>query len=427
MKFWQNITSSLTLISLFTGVTLSFLETVAQSVPEPRSVMAHDNTATAPHLKSQETSFSNFTLQSVSDKLAQTSPESSEELGQQLMAELSQCMMNAIPNGEPQTLAGIQAASMECTVRVIILSPDGTVRSDANERMKALLTVTGAAIPPSVSQGTATVKLQTIPNSQVYTVPVNVAGNSEQFLLDTGASNSILSKTLIRQLGLLGSPIPDDIFSYFVVGDDCSNINATLHSIPQLTVDDATVQGMNGMGLPQGAIPGNSAGVLGLDFFKGFDMIINPTTATLELLPASEPVADAVPLQGKLGVMTASVYINGQGPFTFLLDTGADVVVISQRLAQNLSLDISEAEETEVQGFCGKEMGKKVQITSVKLETYESQNLTGVILDNQLLDLLGVDGIVGQNYLNQYQQHWRFGQPNELGFPETGSLTLKRL
>jgi hypothetical protein len=49
------------------------------------------------------------------------------------------------------------------------------------------------------------------------------------------------------------------------------------------------------------------------------------------------------------------------------------------------------------------------------------------VLNNELLDLLGVDGIVWQNYLNQYQQHWRFGEPNSLGFPEAGSLTLKPL
>ncbi|MEB3279630.1 MAG: retropepsin-like aspartic protease [Lyngbya sp.] len=409
MKRLSYLKSGLTVLTALATITLTFLPSIAEN---PRnSNNRFDRDYSSPN----------------SQPSLQTPTPSSEDLGKQLVQDLSQCMRNAIPNNEPESLEQLQAASMQCTVRVIILTPDGKVRTDANERMNAILTAMNVSLPATVSQGQATVKLERIPESFVYTVPVVLGGKTQRFLLDTGASNSILSEPIVQQLGLTGTTLPGDLLAYFVVGDDCSNIKATLHSLPAITVDAATVEGMNGMGLPKTAIPGDVAGVLGLDFLKGFDVLINPKDSSLQLLPRSNSMAGGVPLQGKMGVMTAEVFVNGKGPYTFLLDTGADVMVLSNRLANTLSIDLENAENTDVRGFCGTEIGQKVQLSSVKLQRYESRNLDGVVLNNELLDLLGVDGIVGQNYLNQYQQHWRFSEPNSLGFPETGSLMLKPL
>ncbi len=125
--------------------------------------------------------------------------------------------------------------------------------------------------------------------------------------------------------------------------------------------------------------------------------------------------------------MTAQVQINGQGPFTFLVDTGAELMVLSQDLAKRLSIDVTKAKETEVRGFCGTEKGKQIQLAQVSLQQHQAKNLDAVIIGKGVLDLLGVDGIVGQNFLNQYQQHWRFGKLNELSFPDEGTLILTPL
>ncbi|MGL5063212.1 MAG: retroviral-like aspartic protease family protein [Microcoleus sp.] len=355
---------------------------------------------------------------------AQQPAETPSDSGGEILQQLSQCVAGKIPNTQQPTLEAIQAVSMECVLRVVILDPDGKVRSDANSRMIALLKVTGTTLPKSSSQGQASVKLTRVADSQVFTVPVTIGGQQRSFLLDTGASNSIVDSQLAQQLGLAGVPIPSDILAYFVVGNDCSKISANLHSLPPLAVEAAKVEGINGMGLPKTAIPGNASGVLGLDFLQGFDVVVNPKTLQLQLLPPSPAVAGAIPLAGKLGVMTAQVKINGKGPFTFLLDTGADAIVVSQRLASTLSLDVANAKNVEVRGFCGNETAKKIKLDRVSLQEHEATELDGVVLNNKVLDLLGVDGIVGQNFLTQYNQHWRFGKVNELGFPEEGSLVL---
>jgi hypothetical protein len=72
-------------------------------------------------------------------------------------------------------------------------------------------------------------------------------------------------------------------------------------------------------------------------------------------------------------------------------------------------------------------MSKPTKLAQVSLQQHQSTNLDAVILGSSVLNVLGVDGIVGQNFLNQYQQHWRFGERNELGFPEEGSLVLSPL
>ncbi|NET25341.1 retropepsin-like aspartic protease [Okeania sp. SIO1I7] len=368
----------------------------------------------------------NFTEQNYPTTLAQIPSSKPSRLSQEVLQELTQCVREIVKPTEA-SLETIQVASMQCTMRVIMLAPDGKFRPDANQRMEALLEISGASLPEILSQGKATVKLQKLTNSQVFTLPVIVAGKTKSFLLDTGASNTIIESKIAQNLGLASTPIPNDLLSYFVVGDDCSNVNANIHTLPTIKVDAATVKGLQGMGLSKTAIPGNLSGVLGLDFLKGFDVIINPQTSQLELLPPSSSVNNAIPLIGRMGVMLAEVKINGKGPFLFLLDTGADLMVLSQNLANELGVDIANAEKIDVLGFCGTEIAQKTKLDTVSLQKYEVSQLDGIIINNQILDLIGIDGIVGQNFLNRYQQHWRFDKSNKLGFPETGSLFLTPL
>lgn len=345
----------------------------------------------------------------------------------QLIQELKQCLIKALSNREQPSIEEMQGASMECTMEVIMLNPDGSINPNASELMKLLLTTAGVTMPTTSSQGQASIKLQQVPNSRLFSIPVTVGDRPRSFLFDTGASNSILDSQIAGELGLTGTPISKQLLSYFVVGDDCSQVNASLHYLPPLTVDRATVEGINGMGINKEMIPGNFSGVLGLDFLNAFDIILNPQSLQLELLPPSPNVAGAVPLIGKLGVMIAEVQINGKGPFLFLLDTGADTMVLSDRLSTQLSLNISKAEIVEVRGFCGVEAAKKITLDRVALQQHEARNLDAVIINSEVLQLLGVDGIVGQNFLSRYRQHWRFGEANVLGFPEDGSLLLTPL
>ncbi|MFB2920420.1 retroviral-like aspartic protease family protein [Aerosakkonema sp. BLCC-F2] len=376
---------------------------------------------------SQETNHMVISSLKLPNQNKQDITEPPKNLGEALLQQVVLCVAAKFPNPRQTSVELLQAASTQCVFQVVILAPDGSVRQDASDRLTALVEVSGVSLPEPVSRGQANVQLKTLPDSQVFTLPVQIGGQTKTFLLDTGASSSIINAETAQQLALPSTPIPSDILKYIVVGDKCAEVKANLHPLPIISVDAATVQGLNGMGLPPTSIPGNLSGVLGLDFLSNFDVVLNPKTLQVQFLRPSIPVGGAIPLAGKLGNITAQVRINGRGPFTFMLDTGADAIVLSKNLAERLSLNSINAQETEVFGFCGAQKAKQIKLDSVSLGQYEVNHIDSAILNSNIFNLLGVDGIIGQSFLNKYQQHWRFGKRNAIGFIESGSLVLTPL
>ncbi|PMB45317.1 hypothetical protein CEN40_12310 [Fischerella thermalis CCMEE 5205] len=349
-------------------------------------------------------------------------------LGQQLLQQTSQCIRSKLPDSLPSNLEALQTAFMQCVLQVTMLAEDGSIRPDASDRITALVAATGVSLPQPVSQGQANIPLKLLSNTNVFTLPVQIGGQSKTFLLDTGASASIINSQTATQLNLQGTPIPNDFMKYVVVGNDCSKVQASFHKLPPVAVNAAKVQGLLGISMSQNSIPVNTSGVLGLDFLTNFDVVINPKKLQLQLLPPSPPVTGAIPLQGKLGNMIAQAKINGQGPFNFLLDTGAETTVISKSLATKLKIDQTKLTKTEVSGFCGTEKAQKIKLSQLNLSQHQATQIDAVILESDnIFKVLGIQGIIGQNFLNRYQQHWRFGKRNPLGYTESGSLVLTPL
>lgn len=349
-------------------------------------------------------------------------------LGQQLLQQTTQCIRSKLPDSSPSNLEALQTASMQCVLQVAMLAEDGSIRPDASDRITALVAATGVSFPQPVSQGQANIPLKLLSNTNVFTLPVQIGGQSKTFLLDTGASASIINSQTATQLNLQGTPIPSDFMKYVVVGNDCSKVQASFHKLPPVAVNAAKVQGLLGISMSQNSIPVNTSGVLGLDFLTNFDVVINPKKLQLQLLPPSPPVTGAIPLQGKLGNMIAQAKINGQGPFNFLLDTGAETTVISKSLATKLKIDQTKLTKTEVSGFCGTEKAQKIKLSQLNLQQHQATQIDAVILESDnIFKVLGIQGIIGQNFLNRYQQHWRFGKRNPLGYTESGSLVLTPL
>jgi predicted aspartyl protease len=354
-------------------------------------------------------------------------PSPTSAQGQALLQEVVQCTLGKVKNPQQASMETLQAASMECMYSVVLLDKDGKIRPDANDRLGSIVNAAGVRQPKPIAQGQATLPLTRLPGKSLFTLPVAVGSQPQAFLLDTGAAMSIVDTQLAKNLNLKGTPLPKGVMQNFAVGQNCKEVSVSLHPLPPVSVGSAKVSGMTGIGLPKTSIPGNVAGVLGIDFLSGFDVVLNPKSAQLQLLPPSRPVPKSVPLVGKFGLMTTQVFVNGQGPFTFAIDTGAEWMVVSDRLAQKLSIMPKSGGDIEVEGFCGKEKGKQTKISTFRLQNYQSKDLNTAILSSGLLDMAGVDGIIGQNFLNQYSQHWRFGNIDALGFPKEGSLELTLL
>ncbi|MBD2495995.1 retropepsin-like aspartic protease [Nostoc sp. FACHB-280] len=343
-------------------------------------------------------------------------------LGQQLLQEVSKCAEAKIAAQQAES----ETIVTKCALQILTLGSNGEFRPDAIERVTAFMEAVGVKLPQSTSQGQANIKLQLDSESSVFRIPVRIGRQTQTFILDTGSGQTIINTRIAQQLGLNSKPIPNGLLEYKpVVGNNFKKLEVKTHLLPALGVNSATVSGLYGLELPTPALPQDISGVLGLDFLSKFDVVLNPKKQQLQLLPPSEPITGAIPLKGRFGILTTQVYINGEGPFNFVLDTGSYTIAISKSIAQKLGIDTRNAQTTEVFGLGGRETVKKIKLNKLQIQQHQVTEIDAVIVEeSNILKLPGVEGIIGQNFLNKYQQHWRFDKPNALGVVESGSLVL---
>ncbi|MGD1806844.1 retroviral-like aspartic protease family protein [Dapis sp. BLCC M126] len=335
-----------------------------------------------------------------------------------------------------RSITTIILATMSCIIiypslaqlKPIIFPQDIVILNRKNISIGAIVQLEGLNLPRPKVTGKATIPLEFLDGGKAFTLTATLGGNWGNFLLDTGASTSIISTETIKKLELIGKPVPQELLTYAVAGDECPEMKANLHRLPVLKIDNVKVENLTGLEFTTTVMPEGLSGVLGMDILSNFDVEINPQTQELRLLPPTpipaKNINDAIPLKSKLGVMLAEVEINGNGPFIFMIDTGAESIFISQKLASQLKISVAERQPIQVQGFCGIEMAEYASLAKVKMGNYELKNLETVILSSPVLKLLEVDGILGQNFLNNYQQYWRFNQKKSEKFPAEGSLLL---
>lgn len=274
---------------------------------------------------------------------------------------------------------------------------------------------------PSVS-GQATLALSLLQKSRgVYALEAQIGEQKGRFLLDTGASTTLLSQALKQSLGVTGTPVPSHELSFAVAGKDCPEMTAARFTLPNLVIGNAQVTGLEALQFDQTLIPEGADGILGMDILGQFALTIDPAAQQLKLSqPRSLSPAErlrAIPLQAKSGVMLAQVRINGAGPFEVLLDTAADGTFISPAVAEAVGISQDSQKPIQMLGFCGLEDAAIAQLNSASLNQHSQSALEAVITDSSVLKMLGVDGVLGQNFLRRYQQEWHFPQSEgELGF-----------
>jgi predicted aspartyl protease len=115
--------------------------------------------------------------------------------------------------------------------------------------------------------------------------------------------------------------------------------------------------------------------------------------------PSAPPNAETVIDTGEDAAfrMTVPVMVNGQGPFNFVIDTGADRTVISQELA--LKLRLKEAGKAKLHAMGGQAQVRLVKIDTLEVSTNMKRNISAAALPVRNLGadgLLGIDSLKGQ-------------------------------
>jgi predicted aspartyl protease len=93
--------------------------------------------------------------------------------------------------------------------------------------------------------------------------------------------------------------------------------------------------------------------------------------------------------------MTVPVMVNGQGPFRFIIDTGADRSVISKELAQKLALP--DAPKARLLSMGGVKDVRTVKIDSLRISP--KRELRNLVAPALLAENLGADGLLGLDAL----------------------------
>lgn len=91
------------------------------------------------------------------------------------------------------------------------------------------------------------------------------------------------------------------------------------------------------------------------------------------------------------GLLSVETYINGRGPFRFIVDTGANRSAISWRVAYLLSLP--REGQSQVHGVTGARLAILARVDRLKAGAVQFENAVLPILEDDVLD--GADGMLG--------------------------------
>ena len=157
-------------------------------------------------------------------------------------------------------------------------------------------------------------------------------------------------------------------------------------------------------------------GALGVSDFQGLDRrgLVAGLTAAFGVglgaaQPATaqeppqeiEPEIDEQPIQLLTNLFTrvgAAVFINGRGPFTFVIDTGAGTTSIADSLADRLALP--PLQPVLVHGITEARVTRSVGVNRLQLSGLGFRNLTCPVFPR---DQLGADGLIGLDVLGRFK------------------------
>ncbi len=120
--------------------------------------------------------------------------------------------------------------------------------------------------------------------------------------------------------------------------------------------------------------------------------------------------AKAAPFQrNSSGQMLTQVRINGEGPFRFILDTGANVTCVSQRIVNQLDLEPISSGETVV-GNEGRSQARRVLLPNVEVAGVQRDQINALVMASNQFDagthgILGADSFSGQRVVFDIQQN----------------------
>jgi predicted aspartyl protease len=100
-------------------------------------------------------------------------------------------------------------------------------------------------------------------------------------------------------------------------------------------------------------------------------------------------------------LVVVPVFLNGRGPYRFLLDTGATNTILSNRLADQLNIPVGKTQSLLTVG--GSAVATKRTIDVIRIGNVQIVQAPVVAADLKLMHTLHVDGIIGEDCLKRFK------------------------
>lgn len=218
---------------------------------------------------------------------------------------------------------------------------------------------------------------------------VNGAGPFE-FVLDTGATQTVITPALVEALALEPSGRPVTVHG--VSGP----VEVTFYQLNSLEVGGISVPAKRFLGMPVSNFGGDvSYGVLGADFLQAYRLTFDVEGGQLILSdePNQRPQSrTAIPLINVAhGLMGFEAKVDGK-PVTALLDTGARYTILNGAAAEGLPAAPESEGEITVRGASGDpEPATPVVVETIETPGFSWQDKTIGKADLPVFQLLNLD------------------------------------
>lgn len=242
-------------------------------------------------------------------------------------------------------------------------------------------------------------------------IPVTVNDSlHEKFILDIGSGSTLLTADFAAQKNILITNYKEGIGAGGTIKVGLSSIKSiqfgkVRYENFEVGITDDVKRIATAIGKPE--VTGN----LGYSFFKSHILCINYPEKKLRIAsPKDYTTPEGNKNKFVLGnitkpVVVIEVYINGNGPYSFILDTGASVSNISNELAGSLGLVLSPG--PEITAAAGKIKTSAAKLSEVKIGNDKQENLTVFVgpYFEMLSKVIGrkIDGVLGYDFMKNYK------------------------
>lgn len=125
-----------------------------------------------------------------------------------------------------------------------------------------------------------------------------------------------------------------------------------------------------------------------------------------------------------IGCVAAPVYINGLGPFRFVIDTASNRTLLSPRLASLLQIDLAGLPSLVVNGINGSQPAPVARLQSMRIGKIVAEDFPVLVIENHVHPeadgLLGADSLAGHRLMIDFRHNrvdiFRAGEGRANGF-----------